>query len=91
MSGYVELGDAYIRLSLDRYNTLRAHWKFPKADYRNYKHFAESSGKFDPCVIFLGRPIIINEKEGYCIVWNESAQDIRCPSFGKCREVIHSC
>jgi hypothetical protein len=59
IDGYVETEDAYYSFSIKKNEEPVIHAKFPKKDYRGYRHFAGVIGKFDEWAFLLKNPIPI--------------------------------
>lgn len=59
IDGYAETEDAYCRFSIRKGEEPVIHAKFPKKDYRGYRHFSGVIGKWDEYALLLSNPIPI--------------------------------
>jgi hypothetical protein len=59
ITGYAESKEEYFGFVLHKGSEAVIDGRFPKRNYRSYRHFVLISGKFDPYAFFLKKPIRI--------------------------------
>ena len=59
-SGFFEEIENYVDFTLPSSGKIKLNYKYKKADFGDYEHFAAVMGKFDPYVMFLKNPINVD-------------------------------
>lgn len=60
-SAWVDDGNEYKDIHVAQNNAQKVDASFPKKNYKNYKHFAEVMGKFDPYTVFRKVPVEVDK------------------------------